>query len=163
LERRAFKEKNVQIVYELQDGVCADCGKSLAYGFHRHHKDGNPTNNAIENLVLLCPECHLKTLGLKDKYAELERSLLDDLKLVIEKGLTKELSGATLERIEDAMKMMLKISYDLYRKPLRPEMPPITIEAINRLTETGVLTKFYLEGFKAGLKAAIEMVSERKS
>jgi hypothetical protein len=28
-----------------------------------HHIDGNPYNNAIENLAVLCPQCHLSRHG----------------------------------------------------------------------------------------------------
>lgn len=33
--------------------------------FQLHHKDGNYKNNKIENLILLCPNCHTQT----DNYA----------------------------------------------------------------------------------------------
>jgi 5-methylcytosine-specific restriction endonuclease McrA len=35
-----------------------------------HHIDGNPRNNEISNLVLLCPECHLKVI---DRLSERRR------------------------------------------------------------------------------------------
>jgi 5-methylcytosine-specific restriction endonuclease McrA len=35
-----------------------------------HHIDGNPRNNEIGNLVLLCPECHLKVI---DRLSERRR------------------------------------------------------------------------------------------
>lgn len=35
-----------------------------------HHMDGNPRNNRISNLVLLCPECHLKVI---DRLSERRR------------------------------------------------------------------------------------------
>ena len=35
-----------------------------------HHMDGNPRNNKITNLVLLCPECHLKII---DRLSERRR------------------------------------------------------------------------------------------
>jgi predicted Zn-ribbon and HTH transcriptional regulator len=42
--------------------VCQDCG-SLSYPLAVHHIDGNPYNNAIENLAVLCPQCHLSRHG----------------------------------------------------------------------------------------------------
>ena len=35
-----------------------------------HHRDGNPRNNEMRNLVLLCPECHLKII---DRLSERRR------------------------------------------------------------------------------------------
>jgi hypothetical protein len=32
-----------------------------------HHIDGNPRNNEISNLVLLCPNCHSKVIELLSK------------------------------------------------------------------------------------------------
>jgi 5-methylcytosine-specific restriction endonuclease McrA len=32
-----------------------------------HHIDGNPRNNEISNLVLLCPSCHSKVIELLSK------------------------------------------------------------------------------------------------
>ena len=37
---------------------CVVCGKKE--GLHIHHKDGNPKNNQIGNLVVLCGVCHKK-------------------------------------------------------------------------------------------------------
>ena len=43
-------------------GVCEHCGKDIKHATHYnwvgHHKDHNPKNNTIENLVLLCKRCH---------------------------------------------------------------------------------------------------------
>jgi 5-methylcytosine-specific restriction endonuclease McrA len=35
-----------------------------------HHMDGNPRNNEMSNLVLLCPDCHLKVI---DRLSERRR------------------------------------------------------------------------------------------
>lgn len=44
-------------------GVCEArlaCGgvSFLKITSHIHHKDGNPKNNRLENLLLVCPNCH---------------------------------------------------------------------------------------------------------
>ena len=52
-----------QVYYEVlrQAGrnlcVCARCGSD--YKITIHHKDGNPFNNSLENLEVLCWNCHL--------------------------------------------------------------------------------------------------------
>jgi len=47
---------------------------------------------------LLCPECHHQTFGRKDEFSELTEQAIENLKVLIEKGLSKELSGAHMER-----------------------------------------------------------------
>lgn len=37
-------------------GLCEWCGKPITLEIH--HIDGDRTNNSLENLVLLCPNCH---------------------------------------------------------------------------------------------------------
>ncbi|MBC7113354.1 MAG: HNH endonuclease [Candidatus Methanomethyliales bacterium] len=63
MKRKDFPSWKVKQVYLAQEGACPRCGSSLEYGFHRNHKDGNSANNEIDNLKLLCVECHRDTLG----------------------------------------------------------------------------------------------------
>lgn len=37
---------------------CAECGTTE--GLHAHHRDGDPSNDAPENIETLCASCHLK-------------------------------------------------------------------------------------------------------
>ena len=40
-------------------GKCEKCNHSLeGVKPHIHHKDGNPKNNKMSNLKVLCPNCH---------------------------------------------------------------------------------------------------------
>lgn len=40
---------------------CSSCGyKRIPEILQAHHKDGNRSNNKLENLELLCPTCHLE-------------------------------------------------------------------------------------------------------
>jgi len=54
--RRWAKERKKSI------GLCEHCGKNIKEATHYewvgHHKDHNPMNNVIENLILLCKQCH---------------------------------------------------------------------------------------------------------
>jgi hypothetical protein len=41
--------------------LCDDC--SVAPPVDRHHVDGDPTNNVLENIAFLCRRCHQKRDG----------------------------------------------------------------------------------------------------
>jgi 5-methylcytosine-specific restriction endonuclease McrA len=42
-------------------GKCEKCAHSLEdVKPHIHHRDGNPKNNKLSNLQVLCPNCHSK-------------------------------------------------------------------------------------------------------
>lgn len=59
----------------LKDGIfkseCSCCKNTEWLGnkipLELHHKDGNKQNNSIENLLLLCPNCHYFTENYKSK------------------------------------------------------------------------------------------------
>ena len=153
LRRKDFPRWKVEQVYIAQDGVCVRCGNSLEHGFHRHHKDGNPLNNSIENLELLCPECHRATLG--DAVAEhrkQEEKILNDLNRLIDECFAGRLSGAVVERLMEAMKISLKISKSLNKIDQGIESPPASIALLKRMQETRMLQEAYLEGFKEGVR-----------
>ena len=49
-------------VLERDEWKCCVCGKGLKRFFDVllvHHKDRDRTNNSLDNLVSLCPSCHL--------------------------------------------------------------------------------------------------------
>jgi 5-methylcytosine-specific restriction endonuclease McrA len=67
-EKKVFgklKTKRLPISNEERDAIfdkfsneCAICGANE--GLHIHHKDHNPKNNQISNLIVLCGVCHKK-------------------------------------------------------------------------------------------------------
>ena len=48
-----------------KENKCEDCGinkwNGKDLGLELHHKDGNKLNNRLENLAILCPNCHSLT------------------------------------------------------------------------------------------------------
>ena len=167
-ERRDFPRWKVELAYIAQDGVCARCGRPLDRGFHRHHKDGNPMNNSLENLELLCPECHYATFGHEgeknplEEHRNLERKILERLDELIGKALDGQVSGAVMERLLEAMTMQLKLSRRINRLDEDLEKPPALIIAQRRMIERGLLEEAYLEGFKAGVEAMKGFVCPKK-
>jgi hypothetical protein len=61
--RRVLKLRLIKDGYKRN--VCEVCGISewngLPLTMQLHHKDGNPYNNCLENLMIICPNCHSQT------------------------------------------------------------------------------------------------------
>lgn len=45
-------------LFEKRGKKCERCGYALFQILQVHHKDRDPTNNTLKNVVLLCPNCH---------------------------------------------------------------------------------------------------------
>lgn len=54
LEKRVFQEAGSK---------CAFCPEAEVVSLQIHHIDGDPSNNAFENLILVCATCHAKITG----------------------------------------------------------------------------------------------------
>lgn len=59
----------------LKDAKCEICGYSEA--IELHHINGNPTDNRLENLQVLCPNCHAKTDNYRVKNSIQGRTIQD--------------------------------------------------------------------------------------
>lgn len=62
---QSYKLKNWLIRHGLKENKCECCGIDEWNGkpikCSLHHKDGNKHNNKIDNLIILCPNCHSQT------------------------------------------------------------------------------------------------------
>jgi len=83
---------------EDETGVC-----------HIHHKDGNPYNNRIENLIVLCPNCHGNAHGL-----EPEEMAVEDL---LEVGIIDEDAEIPLVKQIDKSVITVELSDDILENP----------------------------------------------
>ena len=58
----SYKLKLKLIASGLKEEKCESCGATTWLGkkcpIELHHIDGNPRNNCLENLQILCPNCH---------------------------------------------------------------------------------------------------------
>ena len=73
--RRDFNEIDVfnrfhSIINKRCEGVCGgkellweNTGRETPDHWEAHHKDGDPSNNSPDNLLILCWGCHEKTLN----------------------------------------------------------------------------------------------------
>lgn len=62
---QTFKLKNRILKEHIKDHKCECCGLSewmnKPIHLELHHKDGDRTNHLLNNLELLCPNCHAQT------------------------------------------------------------------------------------------------------
>lgn len=80
--RRIPKENKVRAILQQEiNSVCPFCDSTDVGHFQIHHIDDNPSNNEMNNLLLVCPTCHSKiTKGdiskeiVKNKKEELMKS-----------------------------------------------------------------------------------------
>ena len=56
--RSPISEKDKEIIFSKFNNECAICSRKE--GLHIHHKDHNPSNNRMDNLIVLCGVCHKK-------------------------------------------------------------------------------------------------------
>lgn len=89
LKKRLFAEG-------LKEEKCELCG--YTDNLELHHKNGNPTDNRLENLQVLCPNCHAKTDNFRGKNAKKGRRvtpwselILTDKEVEERENLKKEL------------------------------------------------------------------------
>lgn len=60
--RHTTEYRNIREVVRLRDRFrCQWCHSRITQGSEVHHRDGNPHNHALDNLILLCQKCHRTT------------------------------------------------------------------------------------------------------
>jgi hypothetical protein len=152
-ERKDFKKWITDVVYEQQMGLCAKCGCSLEQGFHKHHIDGDASNNSVENLQLLCSECHggeqYKTLK------EQRIKHLQQIDNIIDLASAGEVSGAVIDKITELIKLGLGLENKVYSDV---ELPPINIRLQSNIAIQQLLLKEYQRGFEEGLKTGYNIL-----
>ena len=55
-----------KLLFEIKKNMCEICGQDTIWQgksltLHLDHKDGNKQNNELDNLRILCPNCHTQT------------------------------------------------------------------------------------------------------
>lgn len=58
--RRAVSALTMKRLMQESDSCCAFCDQRDVATFETHHIDDNPTNDAFENLIIVCGSCHTK-------------------------------------------------------------------------------------------------------
>ena len=156
-KRKNFSIKIINEVFEEQGRSCGKCGNPILHGYHVHHIDGNNTNVSKENCQLLCKACHgseqYKTLQLQKAKA------VENLDKLVATGLAKELAGAVIEKLLDAIKLELSLTSQLYEEEYFSGPPEIKLEYSYVIAENGL--KRYEEGYIAGLLKRMDLTPEQ--
>lgn len=67
----SYRLKNRLLASGLKEPVCEHCGHKdwleMPIPLELHHVDGDKNNNELENLMLLCPNCHAMTSNYRGK------------------------------------------------------------------------------------------------
>lgn len=156
-KRKNFEPWKVAIVYNLQEGTCFKCGRPLGKKFHRHHKNGNNTNNSLDNLELHCASCHggeAYTTHIKQK-----KAVIGNIGALIEGLNEKTISGSAGQVELESIKLKLKLIEQCYPHDL--EELPVEIRVKNYLVGSGILLKEYEKGFREGMLHASEAVASQ--
>lgn len=87
---------------------CASCGATR--NLQRHHRDGDPSNNLAENVIILCSTCHARFEARRHKKfrAALPLEKIGNLDPADDNGaaattLGAQIAGVTLEEIADIL------------------------------------------------------------
>jgi len=159
--RKDFKKYVQDAVYEIQDGLCQNCGAGLEQtGYHVHHLDGNHSNNAFDNCVLFCPRCHYTTYGTENPYTThqvQEARILDKLNDLIEQALdpNTKISGASMEKLVDAMSLSLKVSRNVTDVDYGREYTPASVKMQRKIAEQSALADSYMGGYMDAVRQLI--------
>lgn len=156
--RKDFKKWAVETVWDTQQGLCIKCGRSLEQGFHKHHLDGDSSNNSIENLQLICATCHGS-----EQYKTLQNQRIKHLKQIdslVDLASTGEVSGAVIDKITELIKLGLSLENKVYSDI---ELPPVNIRLqYNTLFQESLLREYkkgYEDGFKDGIQLSMNMLT----
>jgi len=151
--RRNFSVKVINEVFEEQGRACAKCGNPILHGFHAHHKNGINSDNTKENCQLLCKSCHGG-----EKYATLQaqkQKVIESLDKLVQVGIEGKVSGASIDKLLDAIKMSLSLQGQLFEEEYFSSPPELRLEYSYVIAENGL--KKYEEGYLAGLSKNIEL------
>lgn len=85
-----YKLKQLLFKHDIKENKCECCGISEWQGkpinCELHHKDGNKFNHSLENLIILCPNCHSQTENFRFKREKTNKLKIEKSnKLKIEK------------------------------------------------------------------------------
>ena len=157
-ERKNFTTKVQLEVFTEQGGLCGKCGKSLMYGYHAHHKDGDHSNNDKENCQLLCRACHggeqYKTLQSQ------KEATIVEIDSIIKKGADGGLAGASIDKLLDAVKLKLSLQGQVYDDPATEAPIEQRMRDYQAMMEYGI--DKYASGVTKGIDLGVEIAQGKK-
>lgn len=135
--------KNRLLKEGYKNNTCEVCGISewngKTLGMQLHHIDGNILNNCLENLILICPNCHAQTYnfrGFANKKKEKEFGCCQDCGRKIGKTAVRCPSCAAKKRTHGMAKITM--TAEEYKKYKEMGYPNTQIARIYGVTETAI-------------------------
>jgi len=167
-ERKDFPQWAVDVVYEKQQGQCVDCGIAINRGFFRDHKNGKHDDIRIENLGLLCGDCHRKKTSQDireawKKHKAQEKRVLESLNKLIDEVYSGKLGGPIIERMETVLMDSLKVSKNLNEIDKGMEYPPSRILMAQKIAESKMTAESYVKGVMEGAQIAVNLIASGKT
>ena len=156
--RKNFPIKVINEVYEEQGRCCNKCGRSLLEGFEAHHKNGDSSDNGIENCELLCVRCHDAELW--NTLQEQKKLTIGEIATLIQKALDGQVAGALMDKTLDAIKLKLSLQKQVSDISLLEAPVTSRIEYSQEIAEYNL--REYTRGFKDGLIKGLELQKEVK-
>lgn len=83
--------------FNLVENKCSKCGitdwNGSPLNMELHHVDGNPSNNLLSNLVMLCPNCHAQTDNYRSKNLSARKEIFEVESRKFREALTDKADG----------------------------------------------------------------------
>lgn len=183
-DRQGFKDWKTDLIFQTQEGRCANCGCSLENtgffvsddgditekvegNYHKHHSNKDHTDDSLTNEILLCPRCHWSTYGDANPYTKFQEQntrILDGLNDLINQALSNKMSGASMDKLIEAMTLSLKQAKEVTRVNEGIFYTPPSVKLQRRMADQEAKQDAYFEGYSQAVKDTLSRVNlERKN
>ena len=159
-DRQDFKKWIIDLVFESQQGLCSRCGTSIEVEpYQIHHKNGDHSDNSLENCELYCIRCHHKTFpeDMYQKHKQQEVKVLEQLTALIDQAVdpSTKVSGAMVEKLLEAMTLSLRVSRNVTEVDYGMMRTPASVKMNRSVSNYEALADSYSNGFMDGVKQLI--------
>jgi len=178
-KRNDFSSTIVSETWQRQNGKCVNCGNRFERSeMQADHKDGDRSNNTLENCELLCQPCHSATFHSADRESYLADLgfLKEKIRLTIDLALDRKTNGTVIDAVHSLLKEYKILADEITKlsggenvllteapkskeiQDLEAELERVTLQRrIEDLKNPVSETKQYQQGFEAGLRQGADI------